>query len=113
MLLIKINLFRRKQEGENMRKLTLTALAALGLSLALIPTASYAQNCSRLRWACEHKEELGLQGAGTCRRYRENCQGGGEDRCSKLRYACEHKEELGLQGAGTCRRYRETCGGGY
>lgn len=34
---------------------------------------SYAQDCQQLRWACEHKEELGLEGAGTCRRYREQC----------------------------------------
>ncbi|MCW2273397.1 hypothetical protein GJ654_05860 [Rhodoblastus acidophilus] len=97
-----------------MRKVTLAALAALGLSLSLIPTASFAQNCSGLRYACEHKDELGLEGAGTCRRYREQCgHRGGQDRCAKLRYACEHKDELGLEGAGTCRRYREACGGGY
>jgi hypothetical protein len=29
--------------------------------------------CAKLRWTCEHKDELGLQGAGTCRRYREAC----------------------------------------
>ena len=29
--------------------------------------------CAKLRWTCEHKDELGLEGAGTCRRYREAC----------------------------------------
>ncbi len=29
--------------------------------------------CARLRWACRHKEELGEQGMGNCRRYREIC----------------------------------------
>ena len=30
--------------------------------------------CAKLRWTCEHKYELGLQGAGTCRRYQETCE---------------------------------------
>ena len=29
--------------------------------------------CRELRAACMHKEELGEQGMGNCRRYRENC----------------------------------------
>ena len=29
--------------------------------------------CAQLRYACEHKDELGLEGAGTCRRYRATC----------------------------------------
>jgi hypothetical protein len=29
--------------------------------------------CAHLRWTCEHKEELGLEGAGTCGRYKETC----------------------------------------
>ncbi|MCW2317801.1 hypothetical protein SAMN06265338_101892 [Rhodoblastus acidophilus] len=96
-----------------MKKLML-AVAALSLLGSLAPTASQAQNCSRLRWACEHKDELGLEGAGTCRRYREACSGGHEEnRCAKLRWTCEHKDELGLEGAGTCQRYREACGGYY
>jgi hypothetical protein len=33
--------------------------------------------CRELRQACMHKEELGEEGAGNCRRYRERCQGGG------------------------------------
>ena len=92
-----------------MNKFATIALGAAGLFLMATTVPSYAQDCRGLRWACEHKEELGLQGAGTCRRYREQCGGG--NRCAELRYACEHKEELGLQGAGTCRRYREQCGG--
>ena len=31
--------------------------------------------CKELRLACLHKEELGEQGQGNCRRYREVCQG--------------------------------------
>jgi hypothetical protein len=27
-----------------------------------------------LRWACLHKDELGEQGMGNCRRYRETCR---------------------------------------
>jgi hypothetical protein len=30
--------------------------------------------CEQLRLACEHKEELGEQGEGNCRRYRETCR---------------------------------------
>ena len=30
-------------------------------------------SCRHLRWACIHKEELGEQGLGNCRRYREMC----------------------------------------
>jgi hypothetical protein len=29
--------------------------------------------CAHLRRACEHKDELGEQGEGNCRRYRETC----------------------------------------
>ncbi len=90
-------------------------MAALGLfALGMVlPADANAQSCRQLRWACENKGELGLEGAGTCRRYRELCGGGGGmNHCDKLRYACENKEELGLTGAGTCRRYREECGGG-
>jgi hypothetical protein len=28
---------------------------------------------AKLRWACQNKEQLGFQGAGTCKRYRETC----------------------------------------
>ena len=30
--------------------------------------------CEQLRRACEHKDELGEQGQGNCRRYRETCE---------------------------------------
>jgi hypothetical protein len=119
-----------KLKDIEMKKLASIALGATGLFLMILPTTGQAENCRGLRWACEHKEELGLQGAGTCRRYRETClDGGGFDShgggfggsavfggggdlrlCAHLRWTCEHKEELGLQGAGTCKRYRETCG---
>jgi hypothetical protein len=91
-----------------MKTKIVAVLAIIAGSMALASNG-YAQNCRSLRWACENKGELGLEGAGTCRRYREEC-GGGHNRCDDLRYACEHKDEMGLQGAGTCRRYRETCG---
>jgi hypothetical protein len=84
-------------------------VSAASLFFMILPATTYAQDCAGLRWACEHKDQLGLQGAGTCRRYKETC-GGGEGACGQLRYACEHKDQLGLQGAGTCRRYHETCG---
>jgi hypothetical protein len=29
--------------------------------------------CAQLRWACRHKDELGEEGMGNCRRYRETC----------------------------------------
>jgi hypothetical protein len=35
----------------------------------------YRGECRELRQACMHKEELGEQGMGNCRRYREVCQG--------------------------------------
>jgi hypothetical protein len=93
-----------------MRIATLAALGLFALGMAL-PTGAYAQSCSQLRWACQNKGELGLEGAGTCRRYREECGRPQMGHCDKLRYACEHKDEMGLEGAGTCRRYREECGG--
>ena len=33
--------------------------------------------CERLRWRCDHKDELGEQGQGNCQRYREECGGRG------------------------------------
>ena len=35
--------------------------------------ASYGGQCRELRAACMHKEELGEEGLGNCRRYRELC----------------------------------------
>lgn len=34
---------------------------------------SVSPNCGELRRACLHKEELGEQGEGNCRRYRQAC----------------------------------------
>ena len=35
----------------------------------------YGGDCRELRQACLHKEELGEEGRGNCRRYREVCGG--------------------------------------
>lgn len=32
------------------------------------------RDCEELRRACTHKEELGEEGEGNCRRYRETCK---------------------------------------
>jgi hypothetical protein len=32
------------------------------------------RDCEKLRWACLHKDELGEEGEGNCRRYRETCK---------------------------------------
>jgi hypothetical protein len=37
--------------------------------------SAHGGECSELRRACVHKEELGEEGLGNCRRYRESCQG--------------------------------------
>lgn len=99
-----------------MRNFTSIALATAGLLLVTLPIPAHAQDCRALRYVCEHKAELGLQGAGTCQRFYQECGAIRErpadffPRCRQLRWACEHKDELGLQGAGACRRFRETCG---
>ena len=46
---------------------------AVFVVLAAVAAAA-AHRCAQLRYACEHKDELGLKGAGTCARYRETCQ---------------------------------------
>ena len=38
--------------------------------------AGWGGRCAELRQACLHKEELGEQGQGNCRRYRHYCRGG-------------------------------------
>ena len=68
-------------------------------------------NCERLRWRCEHKNELGQEGMGNCQRYRQECGGGQPSYCDRLRWRCEHKDELGQEGMGNCQRYRQECGG--
>lgn len=90
-----------------MRKYLLAmAVAAAGL---IIPASAYAQGgrCEELRLACEKKEQLGEQGRGNCRAYREQCSR--RVSCGQLRHYCLHKEEYGAQGQGFCRRYRENC----
>ena len=37
--------------------------------------SAYGGECRELRRACIHKEELGEEGMGNCRRYREVCRG--------------------------------------
>ena len=90
------------------------AVACL-FTLFLVPTYAYGQgeSCADLKYACEHKDQLGEVGQGNCRRYRETCERRAEpvESCADLRYACMHKDQLGEQGAGNCRRYRETCHG--
>ena len=101
-----------------MRNLISIAFGAAGLLFVALPIPSEAQDCRALRFACEHKDEMGLQGAGTCRRFDAQCGDARErpvadpapNNCRQLRWACEHKDQLGLQGAGACRRFRETCG---
>ena len=38
------------------------------------PEGASQQECDELRRACLHKEELGEQGEGNCRKYRETCK---------------------------------------
>jgi hypothetical protein len=86
-------------------------IAAAATSFAVVPTSSYAQSCSELRLACEHKDRLGEEGQGNCKVYRETClhRVSIYQTCRHLRYQCLHKDQLGLEGQGTCERYRETC----
>jgi hypothetical protein len=94
-------------------RITSFLFAAAVAAAVVLPSSSFAQSpqCEALRLACENKDFLNLNGAGTCRQYRENClrPTSYEETCRQLRYQCHHKDELGLEGEGTCRRYRETC----
>jgi hypothetical protein len=99
---LSINSLLKKSLG-----LAAAALVLVGASSA----PARADRCDRLRFKCEHKYELGLEGRGICRRYQEMCGGGPRVDCRALRYRCEHKYELGLEGRGVCRRYQEMCGG--
>ena len=38
------------------------------------PEGASRRECKELRLACLHKEELGEEGYGNCRRYRETCK---------------------------------------
>ena len=78
------------------------------LLLVFVPQAASAQSCRELRRACEMKDQLGEQGQGNCRRYREACERPQVD-CRALRVKCMFKDELGEQGQGNCRAYRENC----
>ena len=100
-------------------------MLSLGLIVALVPAAASAQqrvNCQELAAACQKKEQLGEQGEGNCRKFRQYCQGQGRQvqpqrqqdlrtYCRDMREACLHKEQLGEQGEGNCRQYRQTCRG--
>jgi hypothetical protein len=77
----------------------------------LLEQVQYGGYCSRLRYRCENKDELGEEGEGNCRRYRQECGGQRRSYCENLRYRCENKDELGESGEGNCRRYRQECGG--
>jgi hypothetical protein len=66
--------------------------------------------CERLRYRCQYKYELGEEGEGNCRRYREECGGRGQSYCDRLLWRCRNKHRLGEEGEGNCRRYREECG---
>jgi hypothetical protein len=66
--------------------------------------------CEELRLACENRRQLGEQGEGNCRRYREVCERPSRRQiCEELREACMHKGQLGERGEGNCQKYRETC----
>ena len=83
-------------------------------SVAMAPAIEQVQygygnrHCEELRRACEFKHQLGEEGEGNCRRYREEC-GRPQYDCRELRRACEFKHERGEEGEGNCRRYRELC----
>ncbi len=96
-----------------MHKLKMFLIAA---STAFVVMSTYAgpsqaQSCNELRLACEHKDRLGEEGLGNCRRYRETCmhRESHYSMCRRLRYQCLHKEQLGLEGRGMCEQYRENC----
>lgn len=97
-------------------------MLSLGLVALLMPAAANAQNrvnCQELAAACQKKDQLGEQGEGNCKKYRQYCQQRQAQPqrqdmrayCRDMREACLHKEQLGEQGAGNCRQYRQTCRG--
>jgi hypothetical protein len=85
--------------------------SAVLLSGSALPAAAQrGSQCEELRAACESKRQLGEQGEGNCRRYRQMCERPSRQQmCEQLRAACLQKGRLGEQGEGNCRRYRETC----
>lgn len=84
-------------------------LAAMVAGIIVGASPASAQNCAELRRACEMKRELGEQGRGNCRAYREQCTQQEEVNCSALRVKCMFKQELGEEGQGNCRAYRQNC----
>jgi hypothetical protein len=84
----------------------------LGAALLALAAGSTAQArsefCQQLRFKCEHRYELGEEGHGNCRRFKEICVERRVD-CRALRYHCEHKDEFGERGRGNCRRFYELC----
>jgi hypothetical protein len=69
--------FTASTEQAQAAKLSKGTGILLGVGAALLAGAAIAnqhhQHCKKLQFACHNKKELGLQGAGTCRRYREAC----------------------------------------
>jgi hypothetical protein len=86
-----------------------SALAAEASAESVLKQVQYYSYCERLRLRCRYKYELGEEGEGNCRRWREEC-GGRSNYCERLRYRCRHKYERGEEGEGNCRRYRRECG---
>ena len=87
-------------------------VAAVAMAFLVLPVpVKAAEDCEELKLACEHKGQLGEQGQGNCRHYREVCLQPAVEDCAELRRACLHKGQLGEQGQGNCRKYRETCHG--
>ena len=83
-----------------------TLMMAAMLAAFLIPSAASAEDaCEELRLACQMKRQLGEQGQGNCRAWRQ-CKAA---QCGDLREACMRKVQQGTQGEGNCRRYRDTC----
>jgi hypothetical protein len=84
--------------------------AGHAVSVSGVTPVQYYDFCERLRYKCQYKYELGEEGDGNCRRYREECGGRRQTYCERLRYKCQYKYERGEEGEGNCRRYREECG---
>jgi hypothetical protein len=96
---------------KKVHKALIAASAALMIVSMWGVAPSQAQSCTELRLACEHKDQIGEQGAGNCQRYRETCERR-ESRhamCQRLRFDYLHKDRMGLEGEGVCRQYREAC----
>jgi hypothetical protein len=85
------------------------AIVAAFLVGPISAKAAGGDDCEELKLACEHKDQLGEQGEGNCRKYRETCLKPPAETCADLRKACLHKGELGERGEGNCRKYREQC----